>query len=248
MGKIFKRVVSLLVTIVMTIAMIPVSTIASFADTNLKAAEPKAQSTETVYKYKKVDKIDSTTANYLIVYQNGNTSVALNNKGNSTDNDTSVSITPRSDGDYDITNVDDSVLWNFSKTITSSTSNVNITNKASNQQLQVNNGSISMNNPGDDLVVVKDGEYFNIYYNYYNYNYYYLKYRNTAFTGYKTYASSDASYKMTIYKQVEGETINVTYTFTEPTKKVYRIGQAIKLAGGKITATYEDGTTKEIRF
>ena len=81
-----------------------------------------------------------------------------------------MSITPRSDGDYDITNVDDSVLWNFSKTITSSTSNVNITNKASNQQLQVNNGSISMNNPGDDLVVVKDGEYFNIYYNYYNYN------------------------------------------------------------------------------
>lgn len=226
--------------------MIPVSTIASFADTSLKAAEPKAQSTETVYKYEKVDKIDSTTANYLIVYQNGNTSVALNNKGNSTDNDTSVSITSRSDGDYDITNVDDSVLWNFSNTVTSSTSNVNITNKASNQQLEVNNGSISMNNYGDDLVIVKDGEYFKIYYDRWNSNNdNYLKYENTAFTGYRTYASSDASYKMTIYKQV-GETINVTYTFTEPTKKVYRIGQAIKLAGGKITATYEDGTTKEI--
>lgn len=247
-----KKFMSTLLALAMTITVLPLSSVSSFADQVSKKSSKAASrpqtlaATATTYKYEKVSKIDSTSDNYLIVY--GSNSVALNNKGDSNSNDTSVSITNRSDGFYDITNVDNSVLWNFSKTVSSSASDVKISNM-SGKKLCVNNGSVSMNIEGDDLVVAKNGEYFNIYYDYsyLNSKSNYLQYKNNMFLGkqIKSDGSSESTYKMTIYKQIP-ITVNYTYTFTQPTKTSYKVGQSIDLTGGKITKSGDDGTKQDI--
>ena len=180
MDKIFKRAVSILVALVMTIVMIPANAFVSFADGggNLKSSKATANATEnltaegeiTEAKYQKVNSID-TQSDYLIVYENGGTSVALNNKGDSDDNDTSINITPRSDGDYDITNVANNMLWNFDKKISGNESGVKITSKSSNQNsiLIINNsrnkndGNISVENKDDDLYMSTNNQKFSIY-------------------------------------------------------------------------------------
>lgn len=240
---------SMLLALAMTITILPLSSVSSFADqvskkNSISASTPQTlASTATTYKYEKVSKIDSISDKYLIVY--GNKNVALNNNGK--DNNTNINITKRSDGFYDITNVNESVLWNFSRTVSSSVSDVKISDKEG-KRLNVNNGSVSMGTEGDDLVVSKNGEYFNIYYDYSwsKYNNY-LKYDGTKFTGEKirNTNTTKSTYKMTIYKQIP-ITANYTYTFTQPTKISYKVGQSINLTGGKITKTGDDGTTQEI--
>lgn len=251
MGKIIKKCISIVLALAMTITILPISSISSFADQiSKKGSKSPSESqtlatTATTYKYEKVSKIDSTTDNYLIVY--GNNNVALNNKGNSDENDTSVSISKRSDDYYDITNVDNTILWNFSKTVSSSTSGVKISNKLENK-LQVNKSSISMNRKGDDLVVTKNGDDFNIYFDYSlsKYNNY-LKYNGTKFIGenIKNINITELTYKMTIYKQIP-ITVNYTYTFTQPTKTVYNLGQSLDLTGGKITKSGDNGATQDV--
>lgn len=251
MGKIIKKCISIVLALAMTITILPISSISSFADQiSKKGSKSPSESqtlatTATTYKYEKVSKIDSTTDNYLIVY--GNNNVALNNKGNSDENDTSVSISKRSDDYYDITNVDNTILWNFSKTVSSSTSGVKISNKLENK-LQVNKSSISMNRKGDDLVVTKNGDDFNIYFDY-SFSKYnnYLKYNGTKFIGenIKNINITELTYKMTIYKQIP-ITVNYTYTFTQPTKTVYNLGQSLDLTGGKITKSGDNGATQDV--
>lgn len=173
--------------------------------------EVSTKATEIVYE--KVTNIDDTNGKYLIVYENGNTKVALNNKGNSDDNDTSVSITSRDDGYYDITNVTNAELWQFSKTVSDTTTGVNLTNVSGNG-LQINNGSIGMSSSGDDLVVVP-GDKFNFYYdrgieaidNYLNYN-------SNKFTGTRKYPwPIDYTYKMTVYKEINYAPVNLAVNF-----------------------------------
>lgn len=258
MDKIFKRAVSILVALVMTIVMIPANAFVSFADEELKGSDSSevltAEGELTEVKYQKVSSID-TQSDYLIVYQNGGTSVALNNKGNSNDNDTSINITKRtSDEYYDITNVENNMLWNFNKEITSNgtTDGVKITNKDSNSNplLKINNGSISMESTSDDgLYVSKDNDNFTIYnkitgrYSYYYLNYYYYK-----FIGSRT-SYEPTQKNITIYKKIESSTQKVTYTLTKPTKLAYRVGQSQNLKGGKITVTDESGNTiKEVNL
>lgn len=173
--------------------------------------EVSTKATEIVYE--KVTNIDDTNGKYLIVYENGNTKVALNNKGNSNDNDTSVSITSRDDGYYDITNVTNAELWQFSKTVSDTTTGVNLTNVSGNG-LQINNGSIGMSSSGDDLVVVP-GDKFNFYYdrgvlqkdNYLNYS-------SDKFTGTREYSLQiDYTYKMTVYKEINYAPVNLAVNF-----------------------------------
>ena len=259
MDKIFKRAVSILVALVMTIVMIPANAFVSFADEELKGSDSSevltAEGELTEVKYQKVSSID-TQSDYLIVYQNGGTSVALNNKGNSYDNDTSINITKRtSDEYYDITNVENNMLWNFNKEITSNgtTDGVKITNKDSNSNplLKINSGSISMGSTSDDgLYVSKDNDNFTIYNKItgrYSSSYYYLNY-------YYKFTGSRSSYEptknnITIYKKIESTTQKVTYTLTKPTKLAYRVGQSQNLKGGKITVTDESGNTiKEVNL
>ena len=175
--------------------------------------EVSTKATEIVYE--KVTNIDDTNGKYLIVYEGGSAKVALNNKGNSSDNDTSIAITSRDDGYYDITNVTNAELWQFSKTVSDTTTGVNLTNVSGNS-LQINDGSIGMSSSGDDLVVVP-GDKFNFYYdrgtgakdNYLNYN-------SNKFTGTRKYSwPIDSTYKMTVYKQVSIQytAVNLTVNF-----------------------------------
>lgn len=254
MDKIFKRAVSILVALVMTIVMIPANAFVSFADGggNLKSSKATANATEnltaegeiTEAKYQKVNSID-TQSDYLIVYENGGTSVALNNKGDSSDNGTSVTITGTGDGYYNITNVDSSMLWNFDKTVTSNktTGEVKITNKSSNGTLSLDRmGNIDIKNSDNDLYVANIGNKFSIYnkFNFIGDFYYYLNYYSK-FIG--SFGSSEPSSvgNLTIYKQISQQTKKVTYTLTKPTKLTYRVGQSQNLNGGKITVKDESG-------
>lgn len=258
MDKIFKRAVSILVALVMTIVMIPANAFVSFADGggNLKSSKATANATEnltaegeiTEAKYQKVNSID-TQSDYLIVYENGGTSVALNNKGDSDDNDTSINITPRSDGDYDITNVANNMLWNFDKKISGNESGVKITSKSSNQNsiLIINNsrnkndGNISVENKDDDLYMSTNNQKFSIYDKFSSWGsyYYYLNYDGNKFmTSYSKNEPTSVN-NITIYKQIPLQTKKAIYTLTKPKKLTYRVGQSQNLNGGKITVTDE---------
>lgn len=160
------------------------------------------------YKYEKVTKIDSATDKYVIVYENGDTKVALNDKGNN-NNDTAVNITSRTDGYYDITNVSNIDLWTFSKEVTSSTTGVKLNNVAG-KQLEINDGSISMNSTGHNIVVVP-GNTFKFYYDRTGYleRENFLYYTGSKFSGERKYEyeTNNSKYKMTIYKQVTNAVI-----------------------------------------
>lgn len=263
MDKIFKRAVSILVALVMTIVMIPANAFVSFADGggNLKSSKAAANATENLtaegettvgFKYQKVSSIDSTNSDYLIVYEKSNTSVALNNKGDSDDNDTSINITPRSDGDYDITNVANNMLWNFNTQISGNKSGVKITSKSSNQNsiLIINNsrnkndGNISVENKDDDLYMSTNNQKFSIYDKFGSWSssssyYYYLNYDGNKFmTSYSKNEPTSVN-NITIYKQIPLQTKKAIYTLTKPKKLTYRVGQSQNLNGGKITVTDE---------
>ena len=250
MDKIFKRAVSILVALVMTIVMIPANAFVSFADGggNLKSSKAAANATEnltatgeiTDFKYQKVNSID-TQSDYLIVYENGGTSVALNNKGNSSDNGTSVTITGTGDEYYNITNVDSSMLWSFNKIVTSNNtpSEVKITNKASNQNLSLAFDGIDIGESDTTLTVANIGNKFSLY----NRGsltgrYYYLDY-NSKFKVSNNWNQIPSYGNLTIYKQISQQTKKVTYTLTKPKKLTYRVGQSQNLNGGKITVTDE---------
>ncbi|WP_195928865.1 VWA domain-containing protein [Clostridium sp. 1001270J_160509_D11] len=254
MDKIFKRTVSILVALVMTIVMIPANAFVSFADEggNIKSGKVTANAAEnltaegeiTEAKYQKVNSID-TQSDYLIVYENGGTSVALNNKGNSSDNGTSVTITDAKDGYYNITNVDSSMLWSFNKTVTSNntTSEVKITNKASNQNLSFSSRDIDIGSSDNTLYVANRDDKFSIYNKvdyYIDYSYYYLNY-NSKFMASRNGQQPPSAGNLTIYKQISQQTKKVTYTLTKPTKLTYRVGQSQNLNGGKITVKDESG-------
>lgn len=250
MDKIFKRTVSILVALVMTIVMIPANAFVSFADGggNLKSSKAAANATEnltatgeiTDFKYQKVNSID-TQSDYLIVYENGGTSVALNNKGNSSDNGTSVTITGTGDEYYNITNVDSSMLWSFNKIVTSNNtpSEVKITNKASNQNLSLAFDGIDIGESDTTLTVANIGNKFSLY----NRGsltgrYYYLDY-NSKFKVSNNWNQIPSYGNLTIYKQISQQTKKVTYTLTKPKKLTYRVGQSQNLNGGKITVIDE---------
>lgn len=250
MDKIFKRAVSILVALVMTIVMIPANAFVSFADGggNLKSSKAAANATEnltatgeiTDFKYQKVNSID-TQSDYLIVYENGGTSVALNNKGNSSDNGTSVTITGTGDEYYNITNVDSSMLWSFNKIVTSNNtpSEVKITNKASNQNLSLAFDGIDIGESDTTLTVANIGNKFSLY----NRGsltgrYYYLDY-NSKFKVSNNWNQIPSYGNLTIYKQISQQTKKVTYTLTKPKKLTYRVGQSQNLNGGKITVIDE---------
>lgn len=252
MDKIFKRAVSILVALVMTVIMIPANAFVSFADGggNLKSSKATANATEnltatgeiTDFKYQKVNSID-TQSDYLIVYENGGTSVALNNKGNSSDNGTSVTITGTGDGYYNITNVDSSMLWKFNKAVESNktTNEVKITNKASNQNLSLDWRGLDIGSKENTLTIANKEDKFSLYnqgtilgYNYY----YYLDY-NSKFKVSNNRNQIHSYGNLTIYKQISQQTKKVTYTLTKPKKLTYRVGQSQNLNGGKITVTDE---------
>lgn len=254
MDKIFKRAVSILVALVMTIVMIPANAFVSFADGggNLKSSKAAANATEnltatgeiTDFKYQKVNSID-TQSDYLIVYENGGTSVALNNKGKSSDNGTSVTITGTGDGYYNITNVDSSMLWSFNKTVTSGNimKQVKITNKASNQNLSLAFDGIDIGESDTTLTVANIGNKFSLY----NKGsligrYYYLDY-NSKFKVSNNGKQIPSYGNLTIYKQISQQTKKVTYTLTKPTKLTYEVGESQDLSGGKITVKDESGKT-----
>lgn len=249
MDKIFKRAVSILVALVMTIVMIPANAFVSFADGggNLKSSKAAANATEnltatgeiTEYKYQKVNSID-TQSDYLIVYQNNTTSVALNKNVNSNDNGTSVTITDSNDGYYNITNVDSSMLWKFNKAVESNktTNEVKITNKESNQNLSLNYGIIDL---GNLITVANKGYQFSLYKKGDKLgHYYYLDYNNKFTINDNWYQIP--SENLTIYKQIEVKT-SVTYELTQPTKLTYEVGESQDLSGGKITVKDESGKT-----
>lgn len=254
MDKIFKRAVSILVALVMTVIMIPANAFVSFADGggNLKSSKATANATEnltaegeiTEAKYQKVNSID-TQSDYLIVYENGGTSVALNNKGDSSDNGTSVTITGTGDGYYNITNVDSSMLWSFNKTVTSNntTSEVKITNKASNKNLSFSWGNINIDSSDNTLYAANRGDKFSIYnkVDYYIYYYYYYLNYNSKFMASENGQQPPSAGNLTIYKQISQQTKKVTYTLTKPKKLTYRVGQSQNLNGGKITVKDESG-------
>lgn len=252
MDKIFKRAVSILVALVMTIVMIPANAFVSFADEagNIKSSKAAANATEdltatgeiTEAKCQKVSSID-TQYDYLIVYENSGTSVALNNKGNSSDNGTSVTITDTGGGYYNITNVDSSMLWSFSKTVTSNntTSEVIITNKASNQNLSLDWTGLDIGSKENTLTIANKEDKFSLYNQGTISGYYYYLDYNSKFKVSNNRNQIPSYGNLTIYKQISQQTKKVTYTLTKPKKLTYRVGQSQNLNGGKITVTDESG-------